>query len=487
MLGAEYYPPGPITSAFLKSDAFVRGIRGPIGSGKSTACVFEILRRAMAQRPSTRDGKRRSRWAVIRNTYPELKTTTIKTWHQWVPPGQGKWVEQGPPCHRIVTQTLDIEVIFLALDSPQDIKKLLSLELTGAWINEAREVPKAVLDACTGRVGRFPSMAEGGCSWSGVIMDTNAPEEIHWWALLADYPDEEMQRNTAEAERMLREMGALALGQPLYEFFSQPGGLDPKAENLENLPLGYYVKAMAGKTEDWIKVYVHNCYGYVKEGKPVIPEYRDNLHCKPFTFNARLGIWIGLDFGLTPAALIGQQTPLAQWRIDSEICTGDMGAVRFAELLKGHIMRRYPKVPIHGIIGDPSGDNRAQTDETTVFQVLNAADIKATPASSNDFVLRREAWARPLTRLIDGEPGLIIQPECQMVRKGLGGGYRYRQLQVTGQTKYAEKPEKSMYSHVCEAGGYMLMDGGEGKAIIQKQRPAGGQQRMADTSYQIFG
>ena len=40
---------------------------------------------------------------------------------------------------------LDLEVIFLALDRPEDVKKLLSLELTGIWINEAREIPKVLL------------------------------------------------------------------------------------------------------------------------------------------------------------------------------------------------------------------------------------------------------------------------------------------------------------------------------------------------------
>ena len=56
------------------------------------------------------------------------------------------------------------------------------MELTGVWINEAREIPKSIIDACTMRVGRYPSMREGGASWSGVIADTNAPEEDHWWA-----------------------------------------------------------------------------------------------------------------------------------------------------------------------------------------------------------------------------------------------------------------------------------------------------------------
>ena len=77
-VAVNYHPPGPVSRAFMKSEKFVRGIMGPYGSGKSTACVMEVIRRAQQQKAGT-DGIRRSRWAVVRNTYPELKTTTIKT------------------------------------------------------------------------------------------------------------------------------------------------------------------------------------------------------------------------------------------------------------------------------------------------------------------------------------------------------------------------------------------------------------------------
>ena len=72
------YASMPSLKAFHGSDAFVRGVLGPIGSGKSVACVMEIMRRAQQQRPGA-DGIKRSRWAVIRNTYGELRDTTLKT------------------------------------------------------------------------------------------------------------------------------------------------------------------------------------------------------------------------------------------------------------------------------------------------------------------------------------------------------------------------------------------------------------------------
>ena len=489
-----YIPPGPVAREFMCSDAFVRGIRGPIGSGKSTACVFEILRRAQAQKPGP-DGKRRSRWAVIRNTYPELKTTTIKTWHQWVSPEIGKWVDQGPPRHHIVDNNIDMEVLFLALDSPEDIKKLLSLELTGAWINEAREVPKAVLDGLTGRVGRYPAKRDGGASWSGIIMDTNAPDSDHWWAKLADFPDEETSKNTLLAETQLREMGALADNQPLYAWYSQPGGTDPRAENMDNLPLGYYVKATAGKTQDWINVYVHNIYGFVQEGKPVVPEYRDSLHCKDFTLNPALPLYVGIDFGLTPAATFGQRSMLGHWRIHRELVTFDMGAVRFGELLLQFINENYPGYNFAAITGDPAGDTRAQSDETTPFQMLNRVinpkgdqeGMNASPAHTNDFNIRREALAMPMTKIIDGEPGLVIHPSCSYLRKGLSGGYHYKRVQVSGAERWKDKPDKNIYSHVCEAAQYMFLGAGEGKKLIKRSVDTRNRAKRAISEYNILG
>jgi hypothetical protein len=80
--GFSYDPPGPAALAFHQDDSFVRGLMGPVGSGKSSACCVEIIYRAMRQEPGP-DKVRRSRWVAIRNTYAELKSTTIKTWQDW--------------------------------------------------------------------------------------------------------------------------------------------------------------------------------------------------------------------------------------------------------------------------------------------------------------------------------------------------------------------------------------------------------------------
>ena len=42
------------------------------------------------------------------------------------------------------------------------------------------ELPKAIIDGLTHRVGRYPSKADGGPSWRGVIMDRKYDDD-HWY------------------------------------------------------------------------------------------------------------------------------------------------------------------------------------------------------------------------------------------------------------------------------------------------------------------
>jgi len=439
-----YEPPGPVARDYLRDDAFVCGIRGPIGSGKSTASVMKLVRNCERQRRAA-DGRRHRRTAIIRNTFPELKTTTIKTWHQWIPPTVGHWVAQGPPTHRIVTKEIDWEVLFLALDQPKDVAKLLSLELSDAWVNEAREVPKAIIDGLTGRVGRFPPVRDGGCTSPQILMDTNPPDEDHWWYRSAeeDRPEE-------------------------WSFHAQPSGRSPQAENLANLPDRYYERAMGGKSEEWIKVYVDGEYGFVMDGKVVYPEFVDSMHVREFTMDRRGGVYLGLDFGLTPAAAIGQRLASGRWVIDREITTDRMGVIRFAGEIKRVLSEHYPEWRVHAITGDPAGNQGQAGDEEerTVFDILAAHGVQAVPAITNDFSVRRESVAKLLSALVDGTPGLLIHPRCRTLRKAMAGKYQFARIQVAGDERYQDKPLKNEYSHVAEALQYLALGGGEGRSVV---------------------
>ncbi len=95
-----YRAPGPVAGRFLRSDARRRVIMGPFGSGKSVACCAEIMRRAREQ-AAAGDGMRRTRWAVVRNTYPELKNTTVKTWRDWWGDAFGAFSRVAPFVHHM--------------------------------------------------------------------------------------------------------------------------------------------------------------------------------------------------------------------------------------------------------------------------------------------------------------------------------------------------------------------------------------------------
>lgn len=476
----DYYPPGPVALDFIKSEAFVCGLKGPIGSGKSTAAIIKILRNAQDQ-PLTKAGVRRSRYAIVRNTMPELKTTTMKSWHEWVPQDQGRWVGQGPPTHHIKEGDLDMEVMFVALDTPEDVKKVLSMELTGAWINEAREVPKVILDGLTGRVGRFKPDVNDPTIWPynpQILMDTNPPEDDHWWAVMAEKDvstpfGRQMLRSMQEAEDELRAMGLLAPGQALFEFFSQPGAYDPGAENLGNLVPGYYARARAGKTQQWIDVYINGKYGYVQAGKPVFPDYNDAIHSRTdLEPIPGIKIQIGLDFGLSPAAIFGQCTDTGQWRIYSEVVGEGLNIYQFADAIRQHVAEFYSPLglKIGKITGDPAGDNRDPNDKQTrtTFQILASEKIHAVPSPdpTNSIVRRLAAVEKPLTRLVTGEPCLLIHRRAKTLRKGMAGGYHYLRVKVSGDERYQSIPNKNRYSHPCDGLQYLLLGGGEYERII---------------------
>ena len=123
-------------------------------------------------------------------------------------------------------------------------------------------------------------------------------------------------------------------------------------------------------------------------------------------------------------------------------------------------------------LGDPAGAARAETDERTALQILTKeTGIEFRPAPSNSFVLRREAVAAGLNRMIDGQPGLLISPACKVARKGMAGGYVFKRVSVGGhEDRYRDVPDKGRYSHICDAAQYVMLGGGEGRSVLGKER-----------------
>lgn len=474
MIEIKYdYNDVPTIKSFALDPKFIRGLMGPFASGKSSGCVMELMRIGNQQKPGS-DGIKRTRFAAIRNTYQQLKDTTIRTVKDWLPPQYfGVFKEQDHSYLITGFKGQEVEILFRALDRPDQVSNLLSLELTGAWLNEAREIPKAVFDAVQGRVGRFPSVREGGCTRPSIIMDTNPPDSDHWWYKVF----EESLHTSGET---------CYCGQPAYRVFNkgmigqhavckehdtlilykQPGGRSKKAENRKNLGKDYYEKLMVGKDPEFIKVYIDGEYGFVSDGKSVYPEYSDTVHCQEIQPLPTI-IYAGLDFGLTPACVFTQIDSFGRWLLIDEYCSEDMGIDRFSDNLLLYIARTYPKHSFEWF-GDPAGTERAQTDEKTCYQILSSKGIIVTP-SEQDLTIRIESVKKPMNSMVAGKPGMLLSPKCRMLRKGFQGKYQYRRLQLSND-KYTEKPDKNEYSHPHDALQYVAVRLFSSSLRIQKER-----------------
>jgi hypothetical protein len=284
-------------------------------------------------------------------------------------------------------------------------------------------------------------MKDGGPTWSGLWMDTNPPDTDSKWY---EFFEEKSWLKDFEA---LKAIGQLPPGvirpEDYAAIFHQPSGLSPRAENLPNLTPGYYSRLGIGKSQLWKKVYIDGDYGFVSDDKVVYPEYRDENHLREVDPIPGITIERQWDFGLTPCVTFGQTLPSGQWIVFDELMATGMGMDRFSDEVLEHCGRSFRGRQVdYDDVGDPAGDQRAQTDEKTCFDIMDAKGIKIYGGEVSER-LRMEAMRKPLTRFAsNGEPAFAIHPRCKQTRKALLGGYHYRKMVGTA-NKYTTDPEKN--------------------------------------------
>lgn len=429
------YTPSKTVKEFYNSDAKMRVIMGPVGSGKSVGMCFEVLRRAMGQEPGA-DGFRRTRFAVVRNTVRQLADTTIKTWLDWFPEGVTGRFMRTTKTYYLELGDIRCEVMFRALDDADDVANLNSLELTGAWFNECRDINEHIVDAMSKRIGRYPSKKDGGPTWHGMWGDTNPPTIDTWWYYQMEHlsPDDGVSPNDNG-----------------WVVFKQPSGRSPYAENIENLPNGYY--DTQGRSDDYIRVFIDGEYGHSLAGTPVYKYFKPDYHIAKFPLkdvpNSARPIIVGMDLGLTPAAVIGQQDPRGRMLILAEATGFDMGVQRFCRTkLKPLLNEKFPGRKIQLVI-DPAGKQRQQGDELSIKQIIENEGFSVILANTNDPTRRINAVDDALMRQVDGDPAFLMDSTCTALKAAMMGGYRFHPK--TGNL------EKNNHSHVAEALQYLAL------------------------------
>ncbi len=459
----DYRPPKTI-AAFIKDyrpgKLFYDWIVGPVGSAKTTGIFFKLVYMAKLQAKG-RDGIRHSRAVVVRNTMPQLRDTTINSWNIWFKHGQaGEWHASQ---NRFVLRFDDVEceVLFRPLDTAEDVARVLSLEVTFAIIDEFVQVPRAIVDALSARLGRYPSAQDGGATNWGMWGSSNPDTEDNWWFdyLHNDPSVERYDPNEHDDARFMRHK--LLDIDPPARFFTQPSGFSAEAENIENLPGGaaYYTAQAVGKSLSWVKQFLEAEWGFSASGKPVIPIFNAAVHVSKtrLAHNPIRPIIMGLDPGLGGTAVtFGQEDHHGRLLVFGEVIASNIGTDRFiSDVLKPYIRRRGWQDMKFIVAPDPAAANRAQTDEKTVVDRFKRHwEIKI--ESNNRLPLRIDAINHFAGRLTDMGMALQIDPEeCPILTRALKGGWRFElNPKQDGQIR-SPTPEKNKYSHPGDSLGYL--------------------------------
>lgn len=445
------FRPSPTGLAFMQSQAFIKLICGPVGGGKSTVALMTLW--SMAVQQNAFKGVRRTKFIILRNTVSQLKATVKPLIDQWFvempETALGNW--------RLSENTFEIkarlpdgtivhtEFCMMAADTPDDVRRLLSLEASAAWVEEAREVDADVFSGLQGRVNRFPNQAMGGVTTPCVLCSTNPPPVGTFW--------HEMMTSPGKKTEIFMQPPALL----------DDGTLNPDAENLENLAPNYYDNLVEGKTDDWIGVYLKNKFGAGGLGQPVFKgTFRRDFHVAKTSLlpvaSGMKRIIVGSDNGLTAGAVIGQEDAKGAIRLlrEAYVPQGEtMGYDRFMDTLLVPILRDM-QIPNRNVlfVVDPACFQRGQANETTIAMEIKKRGFEVLKAPTNSPERRVSAVEGLLMRQIDGQALFRIDPSMTHTIAALDWGYRNKKTaSAAGQATV----EKNFWSHIAEAVQYLAL------------------------------
>lgn len=479
---------GPVANRFFYSRSFIDAIMGPVGGAKTSHAMVKQFGLAGSQVPSPIDGRRRFRTTIVRDTYRNLWRSTIPDWLTWAPRGLGKFTgsDQGPASHVATLQLpdgeLDFQADFVAIGDNRAEEVLRGYPTTRFLLDEADLFDPSVLDYCTQRAGRYPPMRHGGPVHRGVDLSFNAPDEENYL-----YPllEEEKWRDDAALLEAIRQLGVLPEGVDLVSFYQQPSGLSPEAENMENLAPGYYQMMMIGKEDWWIRRYIHNRWGYSRDGQPVFLEFDEARHVANSDLVPLRGrvLEFGVDAGRTPAVVIGQRTRDGQYLILDELAVIQRGAEQFGRDVRRFLVDQGDKYApwLEGdfpsqVWGDPAADYNSELsdDETWLLRFSESLGLPASPAPSptsrvNALTPRLDAVRSALNGTVVTAQGpqaqLRISRGCRTLTKAFASMYRYKRIRTVGSGhRFDDKPEKNDFSHISDALQYLMLGFGEYQA-----------------------
>lgn len=497
--------PGPVSDGFMLSRAFVQIIIGPVGSAKTMA-MLRKLRRIGLQQGARINAQgvavRRARVGVIRETYPNLEKNTLPSWFRIHPESDGRFTWKAPYTHRLnliqkqddggrTLEYCDFEAEFRAIGDRSVEEACRGWEINAVGIDEADLQPPDLLSFLSGRVGRFSELDPSSVVDPTIIMALNAPYIDNWVYPLAYENDLQ--------DILDPELKAVLGDRPLIEVFLQPGGRAPNAENLHNLPKGYYtIQAAVNKHRpDYVARMIDNKPVPMQHGQPVYPQFAFERHVRPIDFDPKRMLIVGFDQGLFAAAVASQRTETGAFRslreavsfLEAGKTLRKIGPRVFGDMVRAMLAEHFPDVEPHRLrfVGDPAAwrakDN--EDDERDWIRAFeNGLGHRVHKAKTNRQALRHEA----IWRAQGEHDGYAVDPACKHLIRGHLGGYRYRDADLKGgETRGHLEVADTIHTHVCDAEQYAAVEGEHVISDIRgRPRREGGARIINDSDFDVF-
>lgn len=412
--------PNPVQRQFIESRALADLFSSRMGEGKSTALAWAAFYH-------TRHNPGAS-WAIIRDTWENIQSTTMKSFFEWFPPGVfGEWVAT----RKTFTWAEGVakgDIVFMGMDDPADASKLMSRELAGFAIDEpAPAVSSGGVDEMIFDIG-MTRLRQAGMKWYSVKLAENNPDEAHW----------------TYKKFVLEGREGFRIHQP------------QAPENETNLPSSYYadMRRTFAHRPDLVRRFVDGEFGFQQVGKSVTPQWSDRIHLANGLIPVKgVDLVLMWDFGLNPTCIIGQVTPLGSFNIMRCWVGEEIGVEELIEgYVKPELNSEFRNFKIRHI-GDPAGNNREQSASSrTAVKMLKGmlgGQWRSGPITIEG---RLEPTRSLLTRTTRGRG--IVQVDKQRAAAlwhALRGGWHYR---VARSGIASTSPEKNIHSHPGDAFSY---------------------------------
>ena len=440
---------------------------GAYGSGKSIVLDLKAVSLCF-QYPGTRV-------ALIRDTYPNLRRTVLKTLSKiFIKFGWSEGVQyrhhKTDNAFIFTVGDRESELLYMAAKNEgvtleEAIKDFGSLEVDWCGIEEARDIDETIYLAIHNRIGRW-----------GVI-----DNKEHKQLMLVGNP--------ADEEHYLYKryrLGLTGAGKKITNREDYYYKTSSTYDNRRNLS-AQYIKSLENMDEYFKNTYLHGMSGYhPPDGASVYPQFKYEYYVSEDKLDHIPGGMIlrGWDIGPTgvyKACVVGQKDKDGVLRVLKEFVSKEPGIERFGRIVADECKILYPKCDAYFDVGDPAAFAGTQMDTMQspakiLMKEFGIAMIEGVKA----FGPRKDAVATMLNH------NLIIFDRygCSSLIKGFQGGYYYKK-QDEQQGKYGTTPMKNKFSHgqdalqyLCSRITYMKTDNKEKMMGVIKRKNRGLYQRV---------